>query len=59
MECSYCGEEKEVLIKLPVIVVKGTIAGEATYTREGYKSNGEPDNICFDCLNYEAQEALN
>lgn len=58
MKCPYCGEEKEVLVKMPVTVVKGTVSGEATFTREGYKSSGETDNICFDCLKYEAQEVL-
>lgn len=56
--CPYCGEEKDYLIKMPVVIVVETIAGEATYTREGYKANGEPDNICFDCLKVEAQEVL-
>jgi hypothetical protein len=50
---------KLVLIKMPVTVVKRTVVGEATYVREGYKSNGEADNICADCLEYEACEALN
>jgi hypothetical protein len=59
IECPYCGEMKLVLIKMPVTVVKRTVVGEATYVREGYKSNGEADNICADCLEYEACEALN
>jgi hypothetical protein len=58
IECSYCGEEKEILVQMPVVVVKGTVAGEAYYQREGFKSNGKPDNICFDCLKTEAEEVL-
>jgi hypothetical protein len=54
MVCPNCGEEHVYLIKLPVTLVKETKAGEATYTRDGYKSNGEPDDICFECLEDEA-----
>jgi hypothetical protein len=56
MECVYCGEEKDFLIKTPVTVVKTKETGESTFLREGYNKDMTPDNICFECLKEEAEE---
>lgn len=58
MNCLYCGEDQDFLIKMPVTVVKKTALGEATFSREGYKSDLTDDAICFNCLRFEAEEAL-
>lgn len=47
-----------MLVQMPVVVVKGTVTGEVYYERDGFKRNGKPSNICFDCLKKEAKEVL-
>jgi hypothetical protein len=58
IECLYCGEKQDFLIKMPVTVIKATENERATFSREGYKADRSFDSICFDCLKFEAEEAL-
>jgi hypothetical protein len=59
MNCPYCGEDKEFLFQMPVVIKAENEDGVIkTYTREGYDKDGKLDKICFDCLKFEVEECL-